>query len=139
ADIDLECFVRPGTSPLTEQEQWYGRTLYGRGGEYESLVDFGKAMWRDAADSTLTHPWQPTRARPEIQFHETQVPEDGSSLWAYGTPGERYYVGWVWHRRGGITGRLQIDIAEAGSYELTDISVANVQFVAPGERAFECP
>ena len=60
------------------------------------------------------------------EFREAGAPKGGVSLWTYGTPGERYFAGWVWHAEGAQTGRLQIDIAAAG-YELADIATAPIK------------
>jgi uncharacterized protein (TIGR02996 family) len=124
ADIDLECFERPRLQPLTAEEMRYIGPGRGDYGEFESLVDYGKAICRYAAESTQYYRWDRSASRPAVEFQETEVPEDGSSLWTYGTPGQRYYVGWA---RGRQSGRLHIDIAEAGSYDLADIGVADVE------------
>jgi uncharacterized protein (TIGR02996 family) len=115
ADIDLECFER---------------VRGGRGGRFTSLVDHGRGLCCFAAE-----PW-PAR---DIEFDETDAPAGGQSLWSYGTPGERFYAGWVWNRRGGLSGQLQIDIAEAGSYDLRDIGVADVTLTTIDGHAFRFP
>jgi uncharacterized protein (TIGR02996 family) len=127
ADIDLECFERPKTEPIPE----YVGAGHGRFGEYSSLVDFGKAMCRYAADSSYSS--------PTIKFAETDAPADGQSLWTYGTPGERYYAGWTWQGKPKKQGLLQIDIAEAGSYHLEDIDVASIAFPVSDGEPINCP
>jgi uncharacterized protein (TIGR02996 family) len=115
ADIDLECFERvPGA----------------RGPRFPSLVDHGRGLCCFA-----TEPWPPR----EIEFVETDVPADGQSLWEYGTPGERFYLGWVWPNRGGQSGRLQIDIAASGSYALSDIGIADVSLTTVDGQTFRFP
>jgi uncharacterized protein (TIGR02996 family) len=137
ADIDLECFELPRLERLSEEEEEYRGDGIGRWGEYQSLVDFGKAMCRYAAESSRYYQWsRPRRAPPEVEFLPLESISEGSSLWVYGTPGERYLAGWIWHGRGGTTGQLQIDIAEPGSYRLDDIDVAEVQLVGPGGDRF---
>src|SRR5262249_41888704 len=96
ADLDFECFERTRSAK-------YDR--------FGSATNYALTLCMYAAST-----WQHTS--PSIEFFESEVPNDGTSLWAYGTPGERYYTGWRWHDRGGMTGNLQIDIAQAGSYDL---------------------
>jgi uncharacterized protein (TIGR02996 family) len=81
------------------------------------------------------HYYQANQNTPPIEFTEVKVPDDGTSLWEYGTPGERCYTGWVWHARGGAKGVLRVDIAQAGSYDLAYVGVANIELVdANGEQ-----
>jgi uncharacterized protein (TIGR02996 family) len=115
ADIDLECFERNRGS---------------RGARFTSLVDHARGLCCFAAE-----PW-PAR---DIEFVETDAPEGGQSLWNYGTPGERFYAGWVWNSRGGQSGQLQIDIAEAGSYGLNDIGIADTTLTSIDGHTFRFP
>jgi hypothetical protein len=115
ADVDLECFERRRGA---------------RGERFPSLVDHGRGL--------CCYATQEGRSRP-IGFVETDAPEDGQSLWTYGSPGERFYVGWVWPQREGQSGRLQIDIAEAGSYDLNEISVADVSLTSIDGQVFHFP
>jgi uncharacterized protein (TIGR02996 family) len=73
--------------------------------------------------------------RPDLEF-EPIDPEDGTDLWDYGTPGERCYTLWIWHSQGEARGRLQIDLAQAGSYALDDIGVEEIEFAAPCNQRF---
>jgi len=144
ADIDLECFDRGRTGEaasefeemLADQEEEERAELterYGSWGEYESLVDYGKAMGRYSAQST--GPGWRDRGPSPVEFTRTEdndVPEGTASLWTYGTPGARYFTNYIWHQNGGATGQIQIDFAESGHYKLDDIDTANVTFQAPG-------
>jgi uncharacterized protein (TIGR02996 family) len=61
-----------------------------------------------------------------IEFDSnTPIPGDGASLWDYSTPGVRCYSGWSWEDRN-LRGILQVDVAQAGSYELPGISPESV-------------
>lgn len=98
-DIDLEWFPAP---------DWGG-------GRFASPVEQARALCMMA----LSH----HRSAP-IEFDEIlPVPTDGINLWLwdYGTPGVRYYTGWRWAERN-LTGVLQIDIAQAGSYDFTGVA-----------------
>lgn len=114
ADLDLECFVRRPE---------------GRGDRFPSLLDHGRGLCAFAAENS---------AARDIEFDETDVPEDGHSLWDYGTPGARSYLGWHWRSRG-QSGRLQIDIAAAGSYALNEIGIADVSLTTCDGYAFRFP
>ncbi len=160
ADIDLECFLgqindnAPPDEAAGARFDRYGR--YGRYGEFDSLVDYGRAMCRYAAD--YTHYYQTSSAEdaPVVAFLPIDGPAEGESLWTYGTPGERYYAGWTWRERQEPTGwlqmfrgetrraqtpigRLQIDIAEPGAYTLEDICTADVNFIASQGQTFRYP
>src|SRR5262249_37656716 len=140
ADVDLECFERPFVPEEgveEDEEEWRGDG-HGRRGEYESLVDLGKAMCRYAAISSRRHRWRDDADPPLVELEPTEAPADGANLWTYGTPGERYYAGWTWHEgpKQRRTGRLQIDVAQAGSYTLDEIAVADVRLEAPGGETF---
>lgn len=68
--------------------------------------------------------------QPPLAFDgDVPVPDDGVnlSLWEYDTPGVRCYTGWRWDDRQ-LSGFLQIDVAQAGSYDLAAISTETVQF-----------
>ncbi len=112
ADIDLECFY--DSNP---QEQW---TDIGPERTFQTLVDYGKTMCRYAIRDV----------RGPVEYSPVVCPEDGTDLWVYGTPGVRYYTGWRWvsERTEGI---LQIDIAEPGSYALSDIGQSPLLFDSP--------
>lgn len=135
-DIDLECFqLQVADDPDESERQGYEYGLYG---EFASLVDFGKAMCRYAADSSRYRSAQSRGRSPGIEFSRGNDEEDGASLWTYGTPGERYHARWTW-RAQRLTGRLQIDIAQPGSYQLDEISVADLRLVAPDGHRFSFP
>jgi uncharacterized protein (TIGR02996 family) len=152
ADLDLECFhdtQRELTeeeradredflADVDEEERTEIENRFGPYGEFESLVDWGKALCRYAARGTFER-YGRNPTMPEIEYRPTEAPEDGASLYVYGTPGERYYTDWVWHGRGGATGLLQIDISQAGSYQLADIGVADAEFISPSGITFRCP
>jgi hypothetical protein len=143
ADLDIECFVHPVPAMSVSGNEFYdpddepgdipeGR--FGRYGEYESLVDMGKAMCRYAAESA---DWRRPGGSVSITFkHVESPPGDGASLWVYGTPGQRYYSAWEWpgHRPSG--GRLQLDLSTPGPYTLDDLGVVNESFTAPGDATF---
>jgi uncharacterized protein (TIGR02996 family) len=118
ADIDLECFERVRGA---------------RGSRFTSLVDHGRGLCCYATELS---------ASCEIEFVETDAPNDGQSLWEYGMPGERFYIGWVWSHRsnqGGQSGRLQIDIAESGSYDLKELGVTDISLTATDGDTFRIP
>lgn len=132
ADIDLECFER-STEPIPPERTTFRDGGFGGWGEFETLVDFGKAMCRYAAEGSES-------PESEVQFRETQAPADGASLWTYGTPGERYYAGWIWPLKTSLmTGNLQIDIAQPGTYHLDDIEVEDVEMKSRAGHAFTFP
>lgn len=119
ADIDLECFER---MPFAKYQR------------FGAAMNYAKTLCMYAAESSRYH--QPNQDMPPIEFTEVNVPDDGTSLWEYGTPGERCYTGWVWNARGGASGLLQIDIAQAGSYDLDYVSVANIELVDSNSAHF---
>ncbi len=137
-DIDLECFEDPFAEPYSEEELGYQPEGFGVYGEFTSLVDFGKAMCRYAAQSSMYSVWRRTQGYdpPPIEYLEVEAPEDGDSLWVYGTPGVRYYAGWVWHANGSQEGSLRIDIAEPGSYSIEDIGMVDLTLTAPEGETF---
>jgi uncharacterized protein (TIGR02996 family) len=102
-DIDLEWFQQPGwggrfTSPV---EHARGLCMFAVGDHYGSPIEF---------------------VEPDIP-----VPSDGVSLWEYDTPGVRCYTGWTWTDRK-LRGVLQIDIAQAGSYDLAGVATETIEF-----------
>jgi uncharacterized protein (TIGR02996 family) len=119
ADIDLECFQRSRSA------------TYDRFG---TPMNHAKALCMYAAQAVGYS--RANRASPRIEFNEVDVPADGTSLWEYGTPGVRCYTGWVWnvHR---VSGVLQIDIAQAGSYDLGYVGVKDIGLVASGGEHFQ--
>ncbi len=136
ADLDLECFAGPRPAMDSAYYVEPPPDRFGRYGEYESLVDFGKAMCRYAANNSRAYQWRGSATPPDVEFEEADPPAGGTSLWVYGTPGERYYTGWTWNAGGGATGILQIDIA-AGGYPLDAIAVEPLRLNAPGTEAVE--
>jgi uncharacterized protein (TIGR02996 family) len=113
ADIDLECFERIRGA---------------RGDRFTSVVDHGPALCAYAAES-----WE----RRQIAFVDSDAAGD-QSLWNYGSPGERFFAGWVWSDRG-ESGQFQIDIAQAGSYDLKEIGIADVSLTALDGHTFRFP
>ncbi len=123
-DLDLECFEKVrGT--------WYG----GARQRFSSPVDCARGLCCFAAEGSQQFP----RPAHGIEFDEIESPEDGDSLWTYGSPGERYYLGWMNRGRGDQSGRMQLDIAQAGTYNLNDISVADVHLVSANGGTFRFP
>lgn len=120
ADIDLECF---------ERERG------GRGGRFPSLIDHARGLCCFATETA----WANRGAEEFVGFDEIDVPEDGQSLWEYGTPGQRFYAGWTWHGREGRSGRIQIDLAESASYDLNELSVADVRLDSLNGGTFRFP
>lgn len=71
---------------------------------------------------------------PIVFAEDIPVPSDGVSLWDYGTPGFRCYTGWTWTDRN-LRGVLQVDLAQAGSYDLRGISTEAIHLTrASGEQ-----
>jgi uncharacterized protein (TIGR02996 family) len=101
ADIDLEWFQQPG---------W--------GGRFASPVDHARGLCMFAVGD---HHGSPIHFDPDIP-----VPSDGVSLWDYDTPGVRCYTGWTWPDRN-LRGVLQIDIAQAGSYDLAGVAPETIE------------
>lgn len=69
-----------------------------------------------------------------IEFDDSiPVPNDGVNLglWDYSTPGVRCYTGWRWAERN-LSGVLQIDIAQAGSYDLASVAAEPIEFPREG-------
>jgi uncharacterized protein (TIGR02996 family) len=119
-DIDLECFETPvsrGDSRFSRNPVVHGR----------ALCLYATEEWRP--------PEQDRGGPPDIEF-EPIDPEDGTDLWDYGTPGERCYTLWVAHSLDDARGSLQIDLAQAGSYELSDIGVEAMELGAAGTTPF---
>lgn len=119
ADIDLECFQR-------SQSATYDR--------FGTPMNYAKTLCMFAAEAVGHN--RPNQAPPRITFNEADVPEDGTSLWEYGSPGVRCYTGWVWnmHR---VSGVLQIDIAQAASCDPDFVAVENIELVDSGGRHFQ--
>lgn len=120
ADIDLECFERERRS---------------RGNRFPSLIDHARGLCCFATETA----WANRGAAQFVDFDDIDVPEDGHSLWDYGTPGQRFYAGWTWHGWEDRTGRIQIDLAQSASYHLNEISVADVPLVSLNGRTFRFP
>jgi uncharacterized protein (TIGR02996 family) len=105
ADLDLECFARPGGRWRTPTPIQHGRVLCGY--------------------STFEYP----PGSPElVTFEDSDAPGGADSLWDYGTPGERFHL--PWRDRTGGSGQLQLDLADAGSYTPGDLGVADVELTA---------
>ncbi len=102
ADIDLEWFPRP---------DW--------GARFASPVEHARGLCMYAVGD---HDGSPIAFDPDIP-----VPSDGVSLWEYDTPGVRCYTGWTWADRN-LRGLLQVDIAQAGSYDLAGVAAEPVEF-----------
>jgi uncharacterized protein (TIGR02996 family) len=120
ADIDLECFERPasrGNSRFSGAPVAHARALC------IYAAEGGRALGQDRG------------ASPRIAF-EPIDPEDGTDLWDYGTPGERCYTLWVAHDLSEAKGRLQIDIAQAGSYDLGAIGLEELEWSTPATPPF---
>jgi uncharacterized protein (TIGR02996 family) len=96
ADIDLEWFQQPG---------W--------GGRFASPVEHARGLCMFAVGGH--------RGSPIAFDEDIPVPSDGVSLWEYDTPGVRCYTGWTW-TDGNLRGVLQVDIAQAGSYDLAGVA-----------------
>ncbi|MCA9084957.1 MAG: nucleotidyl transferase AbiEii/AbiGii toxin family protein [Planctomycetaceae bacterium] len=122
-DIDLHCFrsSRPVVISDGDDSTFYGDS-------YESLVDYGKAMCRYSAQSADA---DYSRWNRDTTFPHLDTVDEATDLWAYGTPGQRYFT--QWRRSNGENGRLQIDIAEEGycTFDRLDISVT--EFVVGNE------
>jgi len=129
ADLDFECFMMP--AEVIEEAYGYN--------PYESAVDYGKATCRYAAIGSTYYRWaRPAQSPPAVEFQPIEEPRDGNSLWVYGTPGERYIAGWVYHDNNGETGELQIDIAEAATHA-EEIGITGIKLVSPRNVEFSCP
>jgi uncharacterized protein (TIGR02996 family) len=112
ADIDLEWFRQPG---------W--------GVRFASPIEHAHRLCMFAVGD---HHGAPIEFDPDIP-----VPGDGVSLWEYDTPGVRCYTGWTWTDRN-LRGVLQVDIAQAGSYDLSGIAPETIEMPREwGELA--CP
>lgn len=101
ADIDLEWFAQPG---------WESR--------FASPIEHARGLCMFAVGD---HSGSPISFDPDIP-----IPGDGVSLWEYDTPGLRCYTGWTWAERG-LRGVLQVDIAQAGSYDLAGVVTQTVE------------
>jgi uncharacterized protein (TIGR02996 family) len=110
ADIDLECFARP----VDLGHQRFGTSV----AHARALCLYATERWNAPGGNSS--------GTPDIEF-EPIDPEDGTDLWDYGTPGERCYTLWVAHGLNDARGRLQIDLAQAGSYDLKDIGVEEME------------
>ena len=102
ADIDLEWFPEPGAESRFPSPIEHARTL---------------CMF------ALQHHY----GSPIVFDPDIPVPGDGVSLWEYGTPGVRYYTGWRWDDRN-LRGLLQVDLAQAGSYDLAGVAPETIEF-----------
>lgn len=101
-DIDLEWFPHP--SPT---------------GRLGPAIEHARRLCLFSADNHYGFP---------IVFDQTaSTPSDGVNLWEYDTPGVRLYTGWTWNDRG-LGGLLQVDIAQAGSYDLDGVVTETIEF-----------
>ncbi len=114
ADIDLECFERSA-------DRRYSRSTGAPVAHARALCLY--ATEQERADGSSAH----------VEFAPID-PEDGTDLWDYATPGERCYTLWVAHHLNDARGRLQIDLAQAGSYDLDAIGVEEVELGTPPFR-----
>jgi uncharacterized protein (TIGR02996 family) len=111
ADIDIECFERVRSATYTR---------------FGTPTNYARALCMYAAQS-----W--AYLLPE--FEDSSIPDDGTSLWEYGTPGERCYTGWS-KASDGTSGLLQIDIAQAGAYDMAFVSVEDLELAdSKGNRS----
>lgn len=158
ADIDIECFNRPGVvrevdpeeepdqpeegfydlevEPYQPEREFYGPVegRFGQWGNFVSRIDLGKAMCRYGAGAAG---YRRPGGDVGIRFgDEESPPADGASLWVYGTPGRRYYATWEWPEHAPDAGRLQIDFSTPGDYTPADLGVTDETFVAPGNVPF---
>ena len=149
ADLDIECFQRELSDAerqaLSEPPPHIPDGFYGSWGEFESLVDFGKAMCRYGVNSIA--------GDSPIQFSPSQDVGDGASLWVYGTPGERFYLDWEMSgdwltnvakslfgaKPNTSQGTLQIDIASAGDYTPDELGVVQQTMQNASGKRFEAP
>jgi uncharacterized protein (TIGR02996 family) len=120
ADLDLECFERP----VDRANPRFG-----------SLVAHARALCLFATEDMRACD-QDQGARATIEFTPID-PEDGTDLWDYGTPGERCFTLWVSHDLQDAQGRLQIDIAQAGSYDLEAIGTEELELSTSAAQSSE--
>jgi hypothetical protein len=109
-DVDLEWFPKPtfANRHVSAIEMAHRLSMFAVGNVYDSPIAF------DA---------------------NAPVPADGVSLWEYETPGVRCYSGWTWAERN-LTGLLQVDLAVAGSYDLSGVVIEPIELRLPwGEPA----
>lgn len=123
ADIDLECFERPGR----DHDPRFGG----------SPVAHARALCIFASQEC----WDPRQGPGTSSRFEFDPidPEDGTDLWDYGTPGERCYTLWVAHDLKDAKGRLQIDLAQAGSYDFSAIDVEELDWTTSASTPFRFP
>lgn len=108
ADIDLEWFPQPGRSDRISTPLEHARRL--------------------CMHTVSNHAYYGESS--PIRFDEdVPVPSDGLNLtlWEYDTPGARCYAGWRWDDRQ-LTGCLQVDLAQAGSYDLAAVAPERIEF-----------
>jgi hypothetical protein len=149
ADVDLECFTTEVERDYDEDDPeemfphpgeehgYYGPVegRFGAGGEFVSRIDLGKAMCRYAVSSSN---YRRPGGECGISFQpDDSPPDDGTSLWVYGTPGKRYYAAWTWSGHRPYSGRVQLDLATPGPYTREDLGVTHETFTAPGDVRFE--
>jgi uncharacterized protein (TIGR02996 family) len=146
ADIDFECFIRPDfrrededdedDDIADEMNEFYGPVegRFGSYGEFVSRVDLGKAMCRYSANAGSYD--RPGGDSGILFSNEFTPPEDGASLWVYGTPGRRYYAHWQYRGNNPASGRLQLDLSSPGAYSQEDLGVQSEEFTALGGNRF---
>lgn len=127
-DVDLESFP---CGPVAKLPTDRSSTSFGFYGEYDGPIDYAKAMCRYSGD--LFH-YGSTNWQSRAEFFAVEPPNGGTSLWTYGTPGERYFAGW---RYGGEEGTLQIDIAQPDNYRFNDLHIKNETLQLPGFSPFQ--
>lgn len=112
ADIDLEWFPQSGSDE-----------------RFPSPIEHARRL--------CMHTVSNHERTPIIFDEDIPVPDDGVNLglWEYDTPGARCYTGWRWDERN-LSGFLQVDIAQAGSYDLAGVAPETMEFPrAWGESA----
>lgn len=112
ADLDLEVFLAGPD----------------RGRRFTSAVDHVRQLCAFAAGPAPD--W-----RSGIAFREPVGDIAGADLWEYGTPGQRFFVGWT-SQNLPTARNLQIDVAQAGDYTRGDLGVRDEGFDAPDGSRF---
>ena len=104
ADIDLEWFPQPGSEE-----------------RFPSPIEHARRL--------CMHTLSNHERTPIVFDEDIPVPDDGVNLglWEYDTPGVRCYTGWRWVDRN-LRGVLQVDIAQAGSYDLAGVAPQSIAF-----------
>lgn len=128
ADVDLESFP---SGRFSQDLSETATPAFGFYGEFVSPIDYAKAHCRYSGE--LFHYGQ-KEWKTRAEFFDAEPTDGGTSLWTYGTPGERYFAGW---RYAGEQGVLQIDIAQPGRYEFKDLHITKETLELPGFDPFQ--